>query len=81
MPVSSWLRQNMRDFAHDTLLSNQAASRGYFQRERVEQLLKDHVSGRTDHGQRIWALLVLELWHQQYVDAVISVEPFKAVQV
>jgi len=79
MPVSSWLRKTMRDYAHDILLSDQAVGRGYFQRKRVEQLLADHVSGRADHGQRIWALLVLELWHRQYVDAKVVDKPVAPV--
>jgi asparagine synthase (glutamine-hydrolysing) len=68
MPVASWLRGHLQGFARDTLLSEAARSRGYFQPARVQQLLDDHVAGRADHGQRLWALLVLELWHRQYVD-------------
>ena len=73
MPVSSWLRQDMREFSHDVLLSDKAVSRGYFQRERIEQLLQAHLSGQADHGQRIWALLMLELWHQQYIDKAVII--------
>ena len=42
--------------------------REYFQRERIEQLLAEHTSGRVDHGYRLWSLLMLELWHRQFVD-------------
>ncbi len=71
MPVSSWLRRELRDFAHDLLLSDQAISRGCFQPKNVEALLQAHNSGVSDHGQRIWALLVLELWQQQMIDAAV----------
>jgi asparagine synthase (glutamine-hydrolysing) len=69
MPVASWLRGHMQSLAREILLDNRALSRGYFLRERLEHLIDEHTSGRVDHGQRIWALLILELWHQQYVDA------------
>ena len=42
--------------------------RGYFRPEAIGRLLDEHQSGRTSHGHRIWALLVLELWHRQWVD-------------
>jgi asparagine synthase (glutamine-hydrolysing) len=69
MPVSMWLRGHLQDYARQILLDERAHRRGYFSHERVEQLLDTHTSGRADHGQRIWALLVLELWHRQFVDA------------
>jgi hypothetical protein len=31
-------------------------------------LLDDHQAGIFDHGHRLWALLVLELWHREWVD-------------
>lgn len=68
MPVSAWLRREMHGFARETLLSTKASARGYFQPAQVADLLARHDSGAEDHGQRIWALLVLELWHQHYID-------------
>ena len=44
------------------------AARGQFRPEAVEQLLAEHTSGSADHGERIWTLLMLELWQQRYVD-------------
>lgn len=69
MPVASWLRGHMQSFARDILLDTQTLRRGYFVSQHVRQLLDDHTAGRADHGQRLWALLVLELWHRKFVDA------------
>jgi asparagine synthase (glutamine-hydrolysing) len=63
-----WLRGLLQDYARQILLDGQTHRRGYFSPERVEQLLSLHASGQADHGHRIWALLVLELWHRQFVD-------------
>ncbi len=35
----------------------------------LEQLLTEHVSGAWNHGDRIWSLLFLEMWHRQYIDS------------
>jgi asparagine synthase (glutamine-hydrolysing) len=54
--------------AYDVLLSTAAAGRGYFKPAAVRALLDEHQGRRIDHGHRIWALLVLELWHRQFQD-------------
>ena len=68
MPVAVWLRGHMQAYVREILLDGRAASRGYFRPDAVATLINDHTSGTADHGQRIWALLVLELWHRQFVD-------------
>jgi asparagine synthase (glutamine-hydrolysing) len=61
VPLGSWLRRDLRPLAHDVLLDGTARSRGLFRPAAVEQLLTEHETG-IDHGQRLWCLLVLELW-------------------
>lgn len=70
LPVSVWLRRPgpFRDMVNDVVLSPQAAGRGYFNREHVEHLMKRHERGAWDHSAEIYLLLMLELWHRQYVD-------------
>jgi asparagine synthase (glutamine-hydrolysing) len=69
-PVAAWLRGELRDHARDVLLDPVARERGYFQPEAVAALLDEHATGATDHSQGIWTLLVLELWHREFVDRV-----------
>jgi hypothetical protein len=37
------------------------------------------VSGRADHGHRLWCLVMLELWQRTWVDAAQPVAPAAAV--
>lgn len=67
MPISSWLRRELRDLVRDTLLSARA-DRGWFRMDRVRQMVERHESGVAEHGFRIWSLLMLELWHRRFVD-------------
>ncbi|MEO0561887.1 MAG: asparagine synthase (glutamine-hydrolyzing) [Chloroflexota bacterium] len=69
MPVASWLRGHMAGYTRDVLLDGRTIERGYFERGAVAKLLDDHMTGTHDHGQRLWALLVLELWHRQFIDS------------
>jgi asparagine synthase (glutamine-hydrolysing) len=69
VPIARWLREDLRELAHDVLLDERARSRGYFHSEVVESLLADHASGRADHAHRLWCLLMLELWHRSHVES------------
>jgi asparagine synthase (glutamine-hydrolysing) len=69
VPLKVWFRGGLRDLFGDVLLSPRAQQRGYFDRRFVDRLVREHVSGRRDHTLRLWALVVFELWHRQYLDA------------
>lgn len=68
IPVGKWFRYDWKDYARDILLSQEAVSRGYFKKDALRKLLDDHINGYSDYGYCLWALLVLELWHQSYID-------------
>jgi hypothetical protein len=38
----------------------------WFRREAVEELIKAHEARTFDHSARLWALLMLELWLQEW---------------
>ncbi len=62
MPVAKWLRGDLHDLAHDALLGPGRLER--VRRAPVERMLREHDDGRVDHRQRLWNLLVLELWRR-----------------
>ncbi len=62
VPISDWLRHDLRDWARDILLDPVARDRGWFDHGYVETTLDRHVQGVEDAWPRIWALLVLEIW-------------------
>ena len=68
VPIEHWLRHELKDLAYDTLLSARATARGLFRADAVRRLLDEHVSGRRLHHDRIWALLMLELWFCMWID-------------
>ncbi|OGS22588.1 MAG: asparagine synthase (glutamine-hydrolyzing) [Elusimicrobia bacterium RIFOXYA2_FULL_39_19] len=68
IPVGKWFKHDLKDYARQVLLDSKSLNRGYFDKKEVSNLLEDHISGKSDHGYRIWALLMLELWHKVYID-------------
>jgi asparagine synthase (glutamine-hydrolysing) len=43
------------------------AERGYIDSVRVGKLVEEHLAGRCDHGDLLWALVNLELWHRTFL--------------
>ena len=69
VPIDRWFRKDCRAFVRDTLLSSRALQRGYFRPDRVRAMLDAHQDGGSNYGYRLYALLMLELWHREYMDA------------
>jgi len=74
VPVGQWFRRELRERFVETVLSDRAVQRGYFNRRAIENLLAENDHKREDHGHRLWALLMLELWHRRYIDEKPSVQ-------
>ena len=67
VPYEGWLREQFPDEVRDILLSTQARGRGYFHAGSLQRLLDGHRTHGT-HAKEIFSLLVLELWHREFVD-------------
>jgi asparagine synthase (glutamine-hydrolysing) len=69
VPIGQWFRDGLKNFLCDNILSQTALRRGYFDERAVCRLVAEHLSGKRDHGRRLWALLTLEIWHQLFIDS------------
>ncbi len=66
MPINSWILQNLGDFVRDRLAARRLAGHGLIRPEAVNQLLAEHYGRKADHGNRIWNLLMFQVWWEQY---------------
>ncbi len=64
VPLRSWWRGPLRDFAGDLLSSNAASPRALIATEALDPLLEDDGQG----GRLVYFLLMLELWHRRFAD-------------
>jgi asparagine synthase (glutamine-hydrolysing) len=67
-PITTWFRHDLREMAYDILLAPRALQRGYFRPQALATLLDTHCRGEGNHAECLWDLLVLELWHQTFID-------------
>jgi asparagine synthase (glutamine-hydrolysing) len=68
VPLGTWFRASLRDYLHDHLGPG-ARLDALLDRAAVSRLLDEHARGVADHGQRLWALLTLEIWLRQIAAA------------
>jgi asparagine synthase (glutamine-hydrolysing) len=71
IPVGNWFRSGWRSLGQKFLLGERFLSRGYFQPSAVNKIWDSHQKARPwllDLGDRLWALLVLEIWHRLFMD-------------
>jgi len=69
VPLNVWLNRGgpARDFIGDILGSQSARTRHYLKDGLSIDTLLD---SQSTYGRNLWALLSLELWHQQFVDGI-----------
>jgi asparagine synthase (glutamine-hydrolysing) len=67
VPISGWFREELKDELQGVLLDPVCLGRGLFRPETIEKLIAEHVEGKREHGPRLWALLMLELWFRRHL--------------
>jgi asparagine synthase (glutamine-hydrolysing) len=74
VPYERWLRQDLKEWVHALLLDSKTTARGYFQKSAIEGMLGvDATSG--GYSKEIFDLIVLELWHREFLQVPKHVEP------
>lgn len=66
-PVSQWLRNRMREFVRDSLLSESAAVNTYFHPAYIRKMVREHEAGAQNYLRHIYLLMSFELWHRQFM--------------
>lgn len=74
-PLARWLRGELRPLAERLLSDEHLARQGLFRTGISARYLEPHLAGRRDESERLWPLLMFELWHLLYVDEALSDAP------
>ena len=67
-PVRSWLRGPLESMVGDLLHTDRVMARGLLNPTVVQRMVREHNRGVEDHSLRLWALLTLEVWLQEFFD-------------
>ncbi len=65
-PANVWLENGLHPWAHDTLLNSNSKLGSIFDKPSLENVLTEAKQGKEGAANRVWALVVLELWMQTW---------------
>lgn len=66
-PTEAWLRGPLPEFAAELFSERSLRRKGYFDPAGVQELLKEHRSGRSDWTYDLLGVLALQLWDEIFV--------------
>jgi len=62
LPIDIWLLGKMRDIVEDTLSEERLSHHHLLNIQVVKKILHEHFTGKSNHGPRIWNLMMFQLW-------------------
>jgi len=68
VPLDDWFRTGLRSYVREILSEETVRKRGLFKPKEIDRVIADHLSHRKNNALKIFALIVLEIWFQQYMD-------------
>ena len=63
VPISSWLKNELREMLEDYLSPSRLKGQGMFNPKIVEGIKKDYLKNRRDNSWLLWNLIVFQHWH------------------
>jgi asparagine synthase (glutamine-hydrolysing) len=69
MPLVEWMRSERKTQFWGVLLEPRTLQRGYFKPAVVRSLIDEHLRGRRNRSGLLWRMLVLELWHRNFIES------------
>ena len=67
-PIRKWLSADLQPLMADVLSPASIKQRGYFEPDAIHKLQARHQAGLQDNTYQLWALLVLEIWCETFLD-------------
>jgi asparagine synthase (glutamine-hydrolysing) len=67
IPIKHWLRNELREMMLDRLSEKRVNEGGLFEYGAVKPMIDAHLAGRKNYSHQLWALLVFEIWKENYL--------------
>ena len=69
LPLVEWMRDEQKARFWNVLLEPRTLQRGYLKPSAVRNLIDEHVQGRRNRSGLLWRMLVLEMWHRNFLES------------
>ncbi len=67
VPISEWLRGDLKDWAEDLLDEYELKAQGLLNYKLIGDMWKEHKQGRGNHVNKLWNVLMFQAWHRRWV--------------
>ncbi len=67
IPIKHWLVTDLKDMMLAYLDGKRLGREGLFEPSAVTAMIKAHLEGRENYSHQLWALLVFEIWKENYL--------------
>ncbi|MBY0472769.1 asparagine synthase (glutamine-hydrolyzing) [Patescibacteria group bacterium] len=67
LPVGQWLRGEWKELLTETLSESNVRKAGLCEPRVVSRYVEEHIEGTRNHSKKLFSLLMLHLWHHQWV--------------
>lgn len=67
IPIGSWLRQDLRDWAEALLDESRLRREGYLESGMVRRRWSEHLSGRRNNQHWLWNVLMFQAWQERWL--------------
>lgn len=67
IPIKNWLRRELKDLMFDYLNESRIKADGLFNFNYIKKMMDSHLKGKENYSHQLWALLVFEIWKEQYL--------------
>jgi asparagine synthase (glutamine-hydrolysing) len=74
VPLDDWFRGPLKAQAAEIFESSHLASDGVFKAKYWEPFWSEHQAGQAQHGERLYALLALEIWQRTFLSGTPALE-------
>jgi asparagine synthase (glutamine-hydrolysing) len=65
IPLDSWLRGPLREWAEDLLDERRIRHEGHFHSGPIREKWHEHLSGRRNWQYWLWSVLMFQAWNQR----------------
>lgn len=64
VPLGSWIRGPLRDWAEALLNKNRLNQEGFFNAETVRYMFQEHIDGKGNNEHQLWDILMFQAWKE-----------------